>query len=403
MNPKRFPLVETVRWQNQILSIECIETIEGPITVVVVDKISGVPIGPTLDNKIENVQHQVESVLPLSIPPDLHASSRLDVCTSGIVSFAAGVDSARRLHRLTADRATKKRYRLLCTKSVPLGQLRHCFRRNTQKSSMKPRLLAPFDPALIPTENKTEVRVPANPHGTLVSTPQSADTHKPLPKPRARGNRRDVLKSEWQLAELVVLSCQSVKVDHLSTELFDMIPELSSNGSAGNVKWSVLSSGKCAPAHLTHNEDVRRSPPPNILVSDQLRLNDDEERHMQFFEVEVELVTGRTHQIRLQMAAVGAAIVGDTRYAPVSGRLAVDGPQYTGSLDTTRAPHAPSLVRGSHTVAEVGDQGDGHVDDACEEEKMFGPDPAKYANYYFPSLAIIFFVCCLEFVCRAAN
>jgi hypothetical protein len=38
-------------------------------------------------------------------------------------------------------------------------------------------------------------------------------------------------------------------------------------------------------------------------------------------ECEVELVTGRTHQIRLQFSALSAPIFGDTRYTPVAGRL----------------------------------------------------------------------------------
>lgn len=46
------------------------------------------------------------------------------------------------------------------------------------------------------------------------------------------------------------------------------------------------------------------------------------------FEHEVELITGRTHQIRRQFAALGASILGDTRYKVVESRLnSIDNPQ----------------------------------------------------------------------------
>jgi 23S rRNA-/tRNA-specific pseudouridylate synthase len=43
-----------------------------------------------------------------------------------------------------------------------------------------------------------------------------------------------------------------------------------------------------------------------------------------YYEVEVELITGRTHQLRAQFAALQAPIVGDSMYQPLSGYLLDD-------------------------------------------------------------------------------
>lgn len=45
----------------------------------------------------------------------------------------------------------------------------------------------------------------------------------------------------------------------------------------------------------------------------------EEKTEDEIYECEVELITGRTHQIRLQFSASGSPVVGDTRYKSVAG------------------------------------------------------------------------------------
>ena len=68
------------------------------------------------------------------------------------------------------------------------------------------------------------------------------------------------------------------------------------------------------------------------------------------YECEVELITGRTHQVRLQFSALGLPLVGDSRYAPVAGMLhgsaaAAFGPDPTSVCLQSSAIAFPELQR----------------------------------------------------------
>jgi len=58
-----------------------------------------------------------------------------------------------------------------------------------------------------------------------------------------------------------------------------------------------------------------------VLSSRRLVLSQNQTSSIPAREVNIKLITGRTHQIRLQLAALGFPLVGDTRYIPVAGLL----------------------------------------------------------------------------------
>jgi len=200
VNPHRFPSALRQDWSCRIVALRD--------DFVVVDKPSGVPSVSTLDNLHENVKKQVEIALNLNQP--LHAVSRLDVCTSGLIIYARNAVSAKQLCKLISDRELVKEYTALATGWLPVGQLRHKCRKKAHDGIPKPRI-----------------------YRAWVDQEETDD--------------------QWQDANLQVLSSRA--------------------------------------------------------FSEKLGL----------FEVQVQLETGRTHQIRLQAAAEGSFLLGDTRYAPVNG------------------------------------------------------------------------------------
>lgn len=258
--------------RNYIANIDfkaCVAAVAN--NVIYINKPSGIPVVPGVDNKIENLEYQIRQ-LDNNLHKQLYALGRLDSCTSGIaslsqftlsysrthllylilgiVAFALDKKTAAKMHSKIANRKVKKTYKLLiCSTtgvpfSVPVGLVQHCFRRKIkdEHEDSKPSLLAAYDPHLLTIGNK------------------------------ANG-------FEWQLCELDLLSVTPLPQDSLDME---MIKEMQKN---------------CG-----------------VEVKDDCL----------FYELSANLITGRTHQIRLQFAALGFPLVGDSRYYPVSGMLASD-------------------------------------------------------------------------------
>lgn len=67
---------------------------------------------------------------------------------------------------------------------------------------------------------------------------------------------------------------------------------------------------------LIKGKDLRDRQDDGMATNQEEKEN---EKGSTLFECEIRLATGRTHQIRLQLAAIGSSILGDTRYSPVEG------------------------------------------------------------------------------------
>jgi hypothetical protein len=148
-NPKRHLVANAIDWSARILAQE-----DG---LVVLDKPAGVPTVPTVDNLVESALFRVQQ----HIGQSLFSTSRLDTCTSGVVILARTPEACEAVNWAFRNRHVTKVYRVLCRGPVPLGTLRHCWRKRGTgaHANSKPSLLAPFDPALLePPADHPEAR-----------------------------------------------------------------------------------------------------------------------------------------------------------------------------------------------------------------------------------------------------
>ena len=106
-------------------------------------------------------------------------------------------------------------------------------------------------------------------------------------------------RSQWKLAALQILSCTPC-----SSSSNDTNRGIDGNGSIGNTKIKEDWQWKWQDHHpLDDKKDYSRY----------------EDYRRPLYESHIQLLTGKTHQIRLQLAALNAAIIGDVQYIPVEG------------------------------------------------------------------------------------
>lgn len=221
MVPKRFPVFYGVDWARRVIA-------QGN-GYIVMNKPSGLPVPPTVDNIRENVLMGASVALKRHGDDPLYITSRIDQPTEGIVVIGKNPEFVRRFNDLIIERSVQKKYKAAVV--VPATTRSHVF----------------DDEILGNVRHSARVnfRLPGLPFLTLVTGPNDA----------------------------TAVEC-----------------------------------------HMIINSVVEL----DETVSQRLKKRYDIFEGDSVFEIDIDLITGRTHQIRCQLSAMGLPIIGDTLYGPLS-------------------------------------------------------------------------------------
>ena len=347
VHPKRFPAAHAVDWAARIVA-------KGTGWVVV-DKPMGINVGPTVDNAVECVAQCVASAL-LATTPSLvtEASSsaaaaagagagsgsftswaestpllvthRLDAATSGVMMLARDSSFARTFNNALRDRRhVKKLYRTLTLAPPPLGTMEHWVVSST--SGPRRHLMHPLRDDDVAWEEVAAEAAEAA--AALAEEEEEEEEEEGDAEARFRGDASyatctstsSSVEARWE-RRMAEKTAKSRKILRRRKKKKASDPFTHPDGR----QRCVLRVLRCESIQL--DLEAAAAAAVSFHASSTAAENDDGEREncdettttttTTAYESTVELITGRTHQIRAQFAAQGVPLVGDVLYGGMS-------------------------------------------------------------------------------------
>ncbi|KAK6917326.1 LOW QUALITY PROTEIN: Pseudouridine synthase, RsuA/RluA-like, partial [Dillenia turbinata] len=270
VHPKRFPRCYEIDWRSRIIAVT--------ESYVVLDKPAGTSVGGTTDNIEESCATFATRALGLAEP--LRTTHQIDNCSEGCVVLARTKEYCSVFHEKI---------------------------RAKQSVSM---ILSPEKVSDILLDKKDDIQIyPLHlllPLGTPLI---SASLLLANVKSRSSNSSQSALEKKVKKLYLA-LAAAPVPVGIISHYMrpVNLAPRLISEDFIKRWYLCQLEVLEC-----------KKVPWPNSLIKEKYHIEDYGWPNKEFaYECKINLLTGKTHQIRAQLAAYGAPVVGDSMYMPAA-------------------------------------------------------------------------------------
>lgn len=293
-HPRRFP--------SEIFDLKkCL--IEETEDYIVINKPSGLPVHPTVDNQIENVANLISN----EIKHEIHVTHRLDVGTSGLLILAKNKKFQSEMNQIFMQSSQKLLTTDLSAQQKPLTTESIALDLHIDEN-LKSNLTIKKTESIYQFEKKYRALVYDSPALQDLLQSQQELVHFMEPSPRAPKNVSRESIRDWQICRLKILSANKIKTT---------LPDNKNN----NLK--SLQNIESSKQALNEKTDTLTDPCISEQKNKSTNITSDN-HHDELIELEIELLTGRTHQIRAQLADIGSPVVGDEMYgAPTSNKNAL--------------------------------------------------------------------------------